>query len=398
MLSRQNSSEPSPEGHPAAPPTPRTEPPGDAAASDAVAWPAPAPGNPQAEQDTGMLHAAHGSAGRPSSAGRAFQVSTSAPFLVSAASLRTTKTANSPAPADVPERERPPVDGRERERTTVRPQERASVPGTAGRPEHARAQEPSPWQGRPGGQTRERRQTQTSVPAWAQAPEPAPSPATARTTGAEPAGARAAGAQTASAQAAAGARTGAAGSARADEQPAARPSYGRRAAWVMGSACALYATGLVLSLTGATPIAPRTLLPLPGVPTSAPIGGNDRPSWFGDGFAGRSGPAASSSAKEGADDASASASPSASETSDVPGATSASPPADGKGGGDVPHLPGDGSSPSTPAQDPTSTPSGGDELPSGGPTSSASTPPPDQTAPPTGPSTGGGGEPPSGTG
>jgi hypothetical protein len=44
----------------------------------------------------------------------------------------------------------------------------------------------------------------------------------------------------------------------------------RRIGWIVGAACGVYTVGLVLSLTGATPIAPRTLLPLPGVPSSAP--------------------------------------------------------------------------------------------------------------------------------
>lgn len=44
----------------------------------------------------------------------------------------------------------------------------------------------------------------------------------------------------------------------------------RRVGWIVGAACGVYTVGLVLSLTGATPIAPRTLLPLPGVPSSAP--------------------------------------------------------------------------------------------------------------------------------
>ncbi|MGK5632075.1 hypothetical protein [Streptomyces sp. URMC 123] len=48
-----------------------------------------------------------------------------------------------------------------------------------------------------------------------------------------------------------------------------RARHVRRASWAVGTACALYTTGLVLSLAGATPFAPRTLLPLPGVPSSS---------------------------------------------------------------------------------------------------------------------------------
>ncbi|MFF3558480.1 hypothetical protein ACFYXS_00305 [Streptomyces sp. NPDC002574] len=44
----------------------------------------------------------------------------------------------------------------------------------------------------------------------------------------------------------------------------------RRAGWAIGAACSLYTAALVLSLSGATPIAPKTLLPLPGVPSTAP--------------------------------------------------------------------------------------------------------------------------------
>lgn len=44
----------------------------------------------------------------------------------------------------------------------------------------------------------------------------------------------------------------------------------RRIAWTVGAVCSVYTVSLVLSLTGATPIAPRTLLPLPGIPSTAP--------------------------------------------------------------------------------------------------------------------------------
>ncbi|MDX6330873.1 MAG: hypothetical protein QOI83_3256, partial [Streptomycetaceae bacterium] len=44
----------------------------------------------------------------------------------------------------------------------------------------------------------------------------------------------------------------------------------RRAGLAFAAACACYTGALALSLTGATPIAPRTLLPLPGVPASVP--------------------------------------------------------------------------------------------------------------------------------
>ena len=44
----------------------------------------------------------------------------------------------------------------------------------------------------------------------------------------------------------------------------------RRVAWTVGAVCSVYTVSLVLSLTGATSIAPRTLLPLPGVPSTAP--------------------------------------------------------------------------------------------------------------------------------
>ncbi|MDX3075582.1 hypothetical protein [Streptomyces sp. MI02-7b] len=47
----------------------------------------------------------------------------------------------------------------------------------------------------------------------------------------------------------------------------------RRAGWAIGAACSLYTAALVLSLSGATPIAPKTLLPLPGVPSTAPDDG-----------------------------------------------------------------------------------------------------------------------------
>jgi len=42
----------------------------------------------------------------------------------------------------------------------------------------------------------------------------------------------------------------------------------RRAGWAFAAACACYTGALGLSLSGATPIAPRTLLPLPGVPAT----------------------------------------------------------------------------------------------------------------------------------
>ncbi|MFD8071141.1 hypothetical protein ACFV3E_00575 [Streptomyces sp. NPDC059718] len=44
----------------------------------------------------------------------------------------------------------------------------------------------------------------------------------------------------------------------------------RRAGWLVGAACSVYTAALALSLSGATPIAPKTLLPLPGVPSTAP--------------------------------------------------------------------------------------------------------------------------------
>lgn len=73
---------------------------------------------------------------------------------------------------------------------------------------------------------------------------------------------------------------GAVGAGEADSIPVSGPvfvdSSGRRArrvrriGWIVGGVCAVYTVGLVLSLTGATPIAPRTLLPLPGMPSTAP--------------------------------------------------------------------------------------------------------------------------------
>ncbi|MFE0630065.1 hypothetical protein ACFW3D_24255 [Streptomyces sp. NPDC058864] len=47
----------------------------------------------------------------------------------------------------------------------------------------------------------------------------------------------------------------------------------RRAGWLVGAACSVYTAALALSLSGATPIAPKTLLPLPGVPSTAPDDG-----------------------------------------------------------------------------------------------------------------------------
>ncbi|MET9874823.1 hypothetical protein ABZZ36_09395 [Actinacidiphila glaucinigra] len=44
----------------------------------------------------------------------------------------------------------------------------------------------------------------------------------------------------------------------------------RRAGWLVAAACSVYTAALGLSLSGATPIAPKTLLPLPGVPSTAP--------------------------------------------------------------------------------------------------------------------------------
>jgi hypothetical protein len=44
----------------------------------------------------------------------------------------------------------------------------------------------------------------------------------------------------------------------------------RRAGWIMGGVSAAYTATLLLSLMGATSIAPRTLLPLPGVPSTVP--------------------------------------------------------------------------------------------------------------------------------
>ncbi|MDX3093481.1 hypothetical protein PV417_02700 [Streptomyces sp. ME19-03-3] len=44
----------------------------------------------------------------------------------------------------------------------------------------------------------------------------------------------------------------------------------RRAGWLVGAACSVYTAALALSLSGTTPIAPKTLLPLPGVPNTAP--------------------------------------------------------------------------------------------------------------------------------
>ncbi|MDX3236645.1 hypothetical protein PV392_13330 [Streptomyces sp. ME03-5709C] len=44
----------------------------------------------------------------------------------------------------------------------------------------------------------------------------------------------------------------------------------RRAGWLVGAACSVYTAALALSLSGTTPIAPKTLLPLPGVPSTAP--------------------------------------------------------------------------------------------------------------------------------
>ncbi|MEU1616456.1 hypothetical protein ABZ479_04030 [Streptomyces sp. NPDC005722] len=44
----------------------------------------------------------------------------------------------------------------------------------------------------------------------------------------------------------------------------------RRAGWAIAAACSVYTAALALSLSGATPIAPKTLLPLPGVPSTAP--------------------------------------------------------------------------------------------------------------------------------
>lgn len=44
----------------------------------------------------------------------------------------------------------------------------------------------------------------------------------------------------------------------------------RRAGWLVGAACSVYTAALALSVSGTTPIAPKTLLPLPGVPSTAP--------------------------------------------------------------------------------------------------------------------------------
>ncbi|MGP3928315.1 hypothetical protein, partial [Streptomyces sp. 8N616] len=145
--------------------------------------------------------------------------------------------------------------------------------------------------------------------------------------------------------------------ARAAVVPARRTRYVRRAWWVAGTVCTLYATGLVLSLAGATPIAPRTLLPLPGVPATAPIGGGEGQAESGDGAAGRGGAAGSSDEEEAdASPSATSASPSASAASAAAGDGTASPPSDGKSGRDLPQQPGGGPSASGPARNPTPTP------------------------------------------